>query len=316
MLMKPFGRTDFDRAFRRGETFTASHLGTVTARQNRIGMVILPSGQLIACDPSYMRPHDDIVPFTKTVQPGAYPVTLAFVDDVADESMSSSLITCARIDFSAETPTTWELALLPGQDSQTLPLGKFFGFGVDCGMACFLDELTHQHLLSHQPWDPFFSRLERPWSQMLVDSATGANLIAFKAGYGDGAYPSYWGLNDQSEICCFVTDFHVLVENVEDEAHFILREWKEIELTHADFNRIGMTVRCLPRDSNGYNLWFQMTGDCPTIIIHDRGREYHSDSLVLRQYGSDEFEYRFAFKEPLSSAATVTIRYDLGVTAL
>jgi hypothetical protein len=59
-----------------------------------------------------------------------------------------------------------------------------------------------------------------------------------------------------------------------------------------------------------------MTGDSPTIIIQDREREYRSDNLVLHQYGSDEFEYLFAFEEPLSEAATVTIRYFLGVTAL
>jgi hypothetical protein len=77
-----------------------------------------------------------------------------------------------------------------------------------------------------------------------------------------------------------------------------------------------MTVRCIPQDPSGYNLLFHITGDSPTIIIQDREREYHSDSLVLHQYGSDEFEYLFTFEEPLSDSATVTIRYFLGVTAL
>jgi len=315
-MMKPFGRTDFERAFRPGEIFIDPHDGTMSARQHTIGTLILPSGQLIACDPSYLCSHDDIVPFAKTLLPGTYPVTLALVDYLVGESSPSSLITCARIDFSSGTPTTWELAVLPDQDPRTLPLGRFFGFGVDCGMACFLDETTHQHLTGQQDWDSFYRQLQRPWTDVPIDPTNGANLIAFTAGYGDGEYPSYWGVDDQGEICCFVTDFLVLVDNVEDEAHFILREWKETELTHMDFNRIGMSVRCIPQDPSGYNLLFHLTGDSPIIIIQDREREYHSDSLVLHQYGSDEFEYLFAFEEPLSASVTVTIRYFLGVTAL
>jgi hypothetical protein len=141
-------------------------------------------------------------------------------------------------------------------------------------------------------------------------------VIAFTAGYGDGEYPSYWGRDDAGQICCFVTDFLILVDNVEDVVYFVLREWKDTELTHVDFDRIGLAVRCIPQDPTRYNLLFQMTGDSPTIIIQDRGREYHSDNLVLHQYGSDQFEYLFGFEEPLSDTATITIRYFLGVTAL
>jgi hypothetical protein len=49
------GRTDFERAFHPGETFIDPHEGTMSARQRTIGTLLLPSGQLIACDPSYLR---------------------------------------------------------------------------------------------------------------------------------------------------------------------------------------------------------------------------------------------------------------------
>ena len=59
--MKPFGRTDFERAFRPGEIFIDPHDGAMSARQHTIGTLLLLSGQLIACDPSYLGSHDDIL---------------------------------------------------------------------------------------------------------------------------------------------------------------------------------------------------------------------------------------------------------------
>lgn len=314
--MKPSGGTDFERAFRPGEIFIDLDNETMIARQQSIGTITLPSGRLIACDPSYLISHDDLAPFVKTVIPGTYQVKLALVDYFVDESTPSALITCARIDFSSATPIAWELALLPNQDIDEMPLGSLFGFGVDYGMACFLDGTAYQHITEPQTWDSLLRQLKHPWAHILLDPTNGANLIAFTAGYGDGFYPSYWGLDEEGQIACFVIDFLVLVENVEDEAQFTLQEWKETELTHRDFERIGLTVRCIPQDSTGYKLLCRMTGDCPTIIIRDREREYDSDSLGMYQYGSDVFEYRFTFEEPLSDAATITIRYFLGVKAL
>jgi TetR/AcrR family transcriptional regulator, transcriptional repressor for nem operon len=43
-----------------------------------------------------------------------------------------------------------------------------------------------------------------------VDPATGANLVAFRSGEGDGIYPSYWGLDGARRPVALVTDFHVL----------------------------------------------------------------------------------------------------------
>ncbi|MEM8536041.1 MAG: DUF4241 domain-containing protein [Chloroflexota bacterium] len=314
--MKPSGGTDFERAFRPGERFTTSDNETMIARQQSIGTVTLPSGQLMACDPSYLISHKNLVPFVRTVAPGTYPVTLALVDYLVDQSVTPGDITCARIDFSSETPTAWELAVLPDQDPRTLPLGSLFGFGVDGGMACFLDGAARQQITEQRTWDSTLRQLEFPWTHILLDPTSGANLVAFKAGYGDGYYPSYWGLDEEGQITCFIIDFLILVKDVEDEAQFTLWEWKETELTHMDFERIRLTVRCIPQDLTGHELLFRMTGNAPKITIRDREREYHSNRLPLRQYGRDVFEYRFTFEEPLSDAATITIRYFLGVTAL
>lgn len=314
--MKPFGRTDFERAFRPGEIFMDSQAGEMIARQHSVGRLILPSGNIIACDPSYLRHHDDLTPFTRTVAPGAYPVIIALVDYSIDNATQSSLITCARIDFTSEKPNKWELAVVPGQDLSTLPLGRSFGFGVDCGMGCFLDEETRKEIAELSNFDAIGHQLTRPCANITLNGLTGANLIAFHSGYGDGEYSSYWGLDEEGTLCCLVTDFEVLVENVEDEAQFTIPAWKEAALIHPDFDHIGMTVQYVPQDQTRHSLSVQMIGDCPTIIIRDGQKEYHSDQLVLYQYGGNQFEYHFTFEKPLSDAATITVQYLLGVKAL
>ncbi len=50
-----------------------------------------------------------------------------------------------------------------------------------------------------------------------VDEATGANIIAFSSGWGDGCYASYWGYDADGKIACLITDFGVFGPNEEDD---------------------------------------------------------------------------------------------------
>ena len=50
----------------------------------------------------------------------------------------------------------------------------------------------------------------RSWGEVIVDSASGLNVIAFSSGWGDGTYDSYWGLNSGGEAVCLLTDFRVV----------------------------------------------------------------------------------------------------------
>lgn len=45
----------------------------------------------------------------------------------------------------------------------------------------------------------------RDWCNFQIDSSH--NIIAFSSGLGDGVYPSYFGYDENNEICCLVTDF-------------------------------------------------------------------------------------------------------------
>lgn len=48
------------------------------------------------------------------------------------------------------------------------------------------------------------------WTDLVLDEVTGANLIAFSSGWGDGSYPSFWGYDADGQRVGLVTDFGVL----------------------------------------------------------------------------------------------------------
>ena len=48
-----------------------------------------------------------------------------------------------------------------------------------------------------------------------IPGSSAANLIACSSGYGDGFYPSWWGIDEHGAICALATDFFVLVEEID-----------------------------------------------------------------------------------------------------
>jgi hypothetical protein len=44
----------------------------------------------------------------------------------------------------------------------------------------------------------------------VVDPATGANVVAIVSGYGDGGYPSFFGLDGAGRPIVLMTDFGIL----------------------------------------------------------------------------------------------------------
>ncbi|GHO43679.1 hypothetical protein KSX_18420 [Ktedonospora formicarum] len=48
------------------------------------------------------------------------------------------------------------------------------------------------------------------WVNANLDEQTGANIIAFYSGWGDGCYGSYFGYDEQEQPICLLTNFDVL----------------------------------------------------------------------------------------------------------
>jgi hypothetical protein len=121
-------------------------------------------------------------------------------------------VAAARLTVRDEPVASWELALRPDQDPRLLGDGEFFGFGVDAGMGCFVDAEAAEALagIVEETYEDAFEDLLSDQAVEVSDPATGANLIAFPSGWGDGAYPTWIGRTTDGEVACFVADMLVL----------------------------------------------------------------------------------------------------------
>jgi hypothetical protein len=121
-------------------------------------------------------------------------------------------VAAAKLLIRDEPPQTWEMALVPGQDPRLLGNREAYGFGVDAAVGCFYDdsaaeafsEITHDILGEGMPGS-------------MTDPDTGANLIAYQSGWGDGLYPTWIGRDRNGNVTCFVSDMLLMPGNVTAE---------------------------------------------------------------------------------------------------
>lgn len=244
------GHTDFTKAFCDGYTFYYDYpyfgLSEVTFSTYEMGELNLPSGCIVACDPSLQESLR--CSFTKSVEPGRYPV---FFSVAYPEVSGYSNIACVMVRFHEAEAIRWELAQIyfPGSEK----CGEVYG--VDTGLGCFMDmdaaEVLYElkaftpqeeadiyaawltqdnrqsskaiERASARAWDYsqecfyqlLYAEMEnnatRPpghdWANVQVSDRTKANIVAFSSGCGDGAYASYWGYDSAGNLVSLVTDF-------------------------------------------------------------------------------------------------------------
>jgi hypothetical protein len=96
--------------FEPGKRFRVDTGDVAVSELKPAGTLRLPTGRLVATDPSwlYAGPPPDIGPFTATVAPGAYPVTLALLRG------PDLRVAAARLTVRDEPVAGWEMALRPG----------------------------------------------------------------------------------------------------------------------------------------------------------------------------------------------------------
>lgn len=171
------------------------------------GVLQLPTGQLVATDPSWLNPGSPlgIGPYTATVPPGAYPLTLALL------RWTDLRVAAARLTFSAEPVVGWDMALRPGQDPSTLRPGYFFGVGVDAATIALFDAvaLDAATRLETTDMNAFYApHADQPLEHPAL--VPGANAIAFDTGWGDGSYPVWVGRTGDGAVGCFIVDMLML----------------------------------------------------------------------------------------------------------
>lgn len=195
------------------EKFFAGNGVNYSLAAQPLGELFLPTGAIVANDPLCMF---ETAPFQKTVEPGRYQVILYILNINTDKRVAFS-----ELRFKDSMPVRFELAIKEGQDISQLGEDEFFGYGVDSGTGSFMDAAACLQMMELFKQDetgalPF---LENPLNESYIYTYSAANVLipgqnvnvaAFSTGYGDGAYPSYWGIDDKNRICCLITDFCLL----------------------------------------------------------------------------------------------------------
>jgi hypothetical protein len=183
----------------------------VTTEVTGGGVVRLLSGRLVVADPGWL--EDDLTPLRDTIAPGEYRVTLSVLR--SDDNPDRAWVAAAKLLVANEPVVSWELALRGDQNPLLLGDGEFYGFGVDAGMGCFVDAegLGAMEPIVDESFDTL-SDVSGGESVEVSDPKSGATLVAFGSGRGDGSYPAWVGRTAEGAVACFVADM-LLLRNAE-----------------------------------------------------------------------------------------------------
>ncbi len=193
-----------------------------------IGMLNVPSGQIVVCDPLV---YSETKPLTRTVKPGKYPIKIY----IAKTKDSGDRYAIAKLEFSEKKAEKWVMALREEDNiSELTDEADYFGFPVDAGLGGFYDfqsgkeyQKFESDFMKANPdgnlYDDFFATEFKKnakdqndpkdigdWINFQLPNSE-LNITMFHSGYGDGTYPSYWGIDKDGEIVSLVIDFLVLL---------------------------------------------------------------------------------------------------------
>ncbi|MEU7757286.1 DUF4241 domain-containing protein [Micromonospora sp. NPDC049171] len=207
---------DLDRLLTSGARFTDQH-GAYLIEVHPAGDVVLPTGQVVGCDPLVC---PEAEPFTVTVPPGRYAARAWVAVVLREDAEVDRRVAAFQLLVSDEPTTRWELAVAGDQDVATLGADDYFGYGVDAGAGTLADPTALSVL---EGWD--YDQVEQvfipdrlPSSPVpglitaVLDEASGANVVTVATGWGDGCYGTWIGRAADGRVTSFVTDFMVVPE--------------------------------------------------------------------------------------------------------
>ncbi len=185
-------------------------------RVSGLGPLKITSGRVVVADAFV---GVDQKPMANEIPNGDYPVRLA----VLQGTMGRGRVAFARVDFSSAPAVRWEPAM-PDEyrrDAEN-PDGQW-GFPVDSGLAAFFDPVIIAAVqdglnASDDFFDAWLEKGQNAGAKepgttgafRLVADIGPANIVAFDAGWGDGAYAVYAGFDAQGNIAAMIADFDIL----------------------------------------------------------------------------------------------------------
>lgn len=220
--MSKYSPIDFNQYFENSE------IDNTPITLLKLGDLNLSTGEIVACDP--LVGLWNTKPFLKSIPTGIYPVTAS----IAKTEESGDRYAVVKLEFSTKKAAKWELAISDGDDISELKDDEYLGFPVDAGLGCFCDVETQRwydkwerEFMEKHPngniYDDFFAAEFKKnvidpndpldigdWLNFYLPNKPDLNVIMFHSGYGDGAYPCYWGIAEDEKICSLVVDFQVL----------------------------------------------------------------------------------------------------------
>lgn len=176
-----------------------------------LGRLPLPDGVLVAADPYLM---DELQPFAQRLSVEAADVLAVRAIVGPGHDRVAALILSTGLNPVCD----WQLATAAGQDPSTLVDDSFFGYGVDAGAGSFgsLEAMAATARVTYAD----AGMLEDPVSQALLGDGIGTRSAALvipepgslpvavcSSGWGDGAYPTWLGVDDRGDVVVVVTDF-------------------------------------------------------------------------------------------------------------
>lgn len=192
--------------------FTRDHSALFGGRHMRFsvvrgGMLSVPSGRIVACDPLVGNQRQS---FVQTVLPGRYPVDFSLGHDAID---AAERILFSRILFTKNNPTIWVKALCESEAGQEE--GDGFGFIASSGTVAYLDQESAAlfRLDSMVDLDLFLDKLvgnyrpKRSWLNHPLDDEH--NAIFFTSSHSDRPVPTYFAIDDGGDVCLALTSLYL-----------------------------------------------------------------------------------------------------------
>ena len=289
--------TNFDLAFTDGHKFKGNDDAVVSVSVVKVGNLDVPSGKIMACDPGTLSPHDaKSFTFEQVVPKGQHPVFIS----MATVGPEHKRVAAAKVQFSNEKVTRWEMALRAGQRIQDLKQNEMSGYGVDCGTGCFADPSIFNGLRDNEydekTTDKLFQDMDEHGGDWGSLSLPKGNLIAVHSGWGDGFYASYFGLDSSGRPVCLVTDFEVLVTTL--EGHIVLNDLPSHYSKKVDSLELKKTkteIWITPVSGKPNTVLLEITGDGASSvdIEHKKTKGIKKSTLTYSDHGKN-IEIEFA----------------------
>ena len=204
-----------------------------------IGPCSIPSGEILVRDPFVFLGNKSEEPYFLKAPAGTYQTQVCVIKP---EDGDCARYAAVRLCFSEKKAVRFEEALIGNEELEDLEEGQYFGFGVDAGLAAICDKVVRDAYCDflktlkkdgkdiyidclddlfkeNYKKNPKFQRKGGDWLCWNVPG-TEYYMPIFTSGFGDGAYPVYWGYNEDGEICQLIVhliDIHYAYNGDEEE---------------------------------------------------------------------------------------------------